>query len=120
MESLLLDGNTALADIDLDAGGLLPCLVELIAQDGGGDGEYADDEVENVAIHGHVISLQLLAAQFKSMMDTADHIDPNQLCPTPDIDVAVSVFLVCRELFLAGTFARHSIYDRSMEQDCKS
>jgi hypothetical protein len=54
------------------------------------------------------------------MMDTADHIDPNQLCPTPDIDVAVSVFLVCRELFLAGTFARHSIYDRSMEQDCKS
>jgi hypothetical protein len=47
---LLLNGNTALADIDFDAGGLLP-LLELIAEDRGGDGEYADDQVENVAIH---------------------------------------------------------------------
>ena len=31
-------------------GGFLPLLIELIAEDRGGDGEYADDQVENVAI----------------------------------------------------------------------
>jgi hypothetical protein len=50
-ELLLLDGNTALANVDLDASGLLPLLLELIAQDHGGDGERADDEVENIACH---------------------------------------------------------------------
>jgi hypothetical protein len=35
---LLLDGNTAFVDIDLDASGLLPLLVELMAEDHGGDG----------------------------------------------------------------------------------
>lgn len=48
----LLDGDAAFADVDLDAGGLLPLLIELIAEDYGGDGEYADDEVKNVTIHG--------------------------------------------------------------------
>jgi hypothetical protein len=54
------------------------------------------------------------------MMDTADRIDPNQLCLTPDIDVPISVLLVCQGLFLAGKFVRPSICERSMEQDCKS
>ena len=48
---LLLDGHAVLADVDLDASGLLPLLVEVITQDRGGDGERADDEVENVAIN---------------------------------------------------------------------
>jgi hypothetical protein len=48
---LLFDGNTAFADVYLDASGLLPLLVELIAEDYGGNGERADDKVENVAIH---------------------------------------------------------------------
>jgi hypothetical protein len=51
-ELLLLDGNTAFADIDLDPSGLLPLLVELIAEDHGGDGERTDDEVENVTTYG--------------------------------------------------------------------
>ena len=53
-ELLLLDGNAALTDTDLDSGRLLSLLIELIAEDRGGDGEHADDEVENVAIHGLV------------------------------------------------------------------
>jgi hypothetical protein len=32
----------------------LPLLVELIAEDHGSDAKHADDEVENVAIHGLV------------------------------------------------------------------
>jgi hypothetical protein len=40
-----------LADVDLDASGLLPLLVKLIAQYPGDDGECADYEVKNVAIH---------------------------------------------------------------------
>ena len=51
MGLLLFDGNTALADVDLDARRLLPLLVELIAQDDGRDSERADDEVKNVAIY---------------------------------------------------------------------
>jgi hypothetical protein len=47
---LCLDENAGFADVDLDAGGLLALLVEPIAQDHGGDGERADDEVEDVAI----------------------------------------------------------------------
>jgi hypothetical protein len=49
---LLLDGNAALIDLDLDALGLLPLLVELKADDRGNDYERGDDEVESVAIHG--------------------------------------------------------------------
>ena len=48
---LLLDGNAGFADIDLNTGGLLPLLVELIANHHGDDGERADDEIENIAIH---------------------------------------------------------------------
>jgi hypothetical protein len=51
-ELLRLDGNAARADIDLDAGCLLPFLVELMAEHHGGDDERGDDEVENVTIHG--------------------------------------------------------------------
>jgi len=50
-ELLLFDGNTAFADVDVDTGGLLPLLVELIAEDRDGDDERADDEVKNAAIH---------------------------------------------------------------------
>jgi hypothetical protein len=53
-ELLLLDGDSAFADIDLDASGLLPLLVELIAKNHGGDGEHADDEIENIAVHALV------------------------------------------------------------------
>jgi hypothetical protein len=52
-ELLLLDGNTAIADADLDTRGFLPLLVELITEDRGRDGEHADNEVKNVAIHCH-------------------------------------------------------------------
>jgi hypothetical protein len=48
---LLLDGNATIADADFDAGGLLPFLVELIAEDYGSNGEHAGDEIENVTIH---------------------------------------------------------------------
>jgi hypothetical protein len=51
MKLLLLDGNAAFADVDLDASGLLPLLVELIAQDHDGNDERADNKVENSAIH---------------------------------------------------------------------
>ena len=51
---LLFDGNAVFADIDLNSGGLLPLLVELIANHHGDDGENADDEVENVTIRGLV------------------------------------------------------------------
>jgi hypothetical protein len=36
-ELLLLDGNTAFSDVDLDASGLLPLLVVLIAEDHSGE-----------------------------------------------------------------------------------
>jgi hypothetical protein len=45
---LLLDGNAALADTDLDAA-LLPLLVELITEDCRGDRERANDEEQNIA-----------------------------------------------------------------------
>jgi hypothetical protein len=51
LKILLLDGNAAFADVELDAGGLLPLLVELIAQDHDGNGELADNKLENSAIH---------------------------------------------------------------------
>ena len=51
MKLLRLDGNAAFADVDLDASGLLPLLVELIAQDHDGNDERADNKVENVVIH---------------------------------------------------------------------
>jgi len=51
---LLLDGYSAFANVDLDTGGLLPLLVELITDHRGDDGKNADDEVENVTIHGLV------------------------------------------------------------------
>jgi hypothetical protein len=50
----LLNGNSALADVYFDASRFLPLLVEQIAGDQGSDGEHADNEVENVAIHGLV------------------------------------------------------------------
>jgi hypothetical protein len=46
-----LDGNTALADVDVDTRRLLLLLVKLIADDQDGYDEYADDEVEEVTIH---------------------------------------------------------------------
>ena len=51
LKTLLLDGNAAFADVELDGGGLLPLLVELIAQDHDGNGELADNKLENSAIH---------------------------------------------------------------------
>jgi hypothetical protein len=48
---LLLDRNATVADADLDAGGLLPLMIELVTEDYGGNGEYTDDEVESVPIH---------------------------------------------------------------------
>ena len=51
LKILLLDGNAAFADVELDASGLLPLLVELIAQDHDGNGELADNKLENGAIH---------------------------------------------------------------------
>jgi hypothetical protein len=48
---LLFDGNATLADADLDASGLLPRLVNLIAQYDSDNGECANDEIENIAIH---------------------------------------------------------------------
>ena len=42
-ELLLHDGNVILADIDIDAGCLLPLKVELISDDGNDDGKNADD-----------------------------------------------------------------------------
>jgi hypothetical protein len=41
-ELLRLDGNAALADIDLDPGCLIPFLVELMAEHHGGDDERGD------------------------------------------------------------------------------
>src|SRR5450631_3776787 len=49
---LLLYGDAALADVDLDAGRLVSLLVELITEDRGGRDERADDEVECVSVHG--------------------------------------------------------------------
>ena len=54
IELLLLDRNATLTDTYLDASGLLPLLVELIANDHGNDDEHADNEVENVTLHSLV------------------------------------------------------------------
>jgi hypothetical protein len=48
---LLLDRNATVADADPDAGGLLPLLIELVAEDYGSNGEHTDDEIEGVTIH---------------------------------------------------------------------
>jgi len=48
---LLLDGNATITDTDLDAGGLLPFLLELIAENHGDDAKRADNEVADVTIH---------------------------------------------------------------------
>jgi hypothetical protein len=56
-ELLLLDRNTAFSEVDLDTGGLLPLLIELVAEYPGGDGENADDDLENVTVHGLVAPL---------------------------------------------------------------
>src|SRR5674476_485104 len=45
---LLFDRNAAFADIDFDAGGLLPRLIELIAEDCHRNREHADNEIEGV------------------------------------------------------------------------
>lgn len=45
LELLFLDRNSAFADIDLDAGGLLTLLVEQITKDAGRDDERSDDEI---------------------------------------------------------------------------
>lgn len=50
-ELLFLNGNTALTNVEFDAGGLLPLLVELIARERCGDGQRGDDDVEKAAIH---------------------------------------------------------------------
>jgi hypothetical protein len=47
-ELLRLDGNAALADIDLDAGDLASFPAEAMAEHHGDDDERGDDEVENV------------------------------------------------------------------------
>lgn len=46
------------ADVDLNASGLLPLLVEEIANDHSRDDQCTDDEVENVTIHSLVASLK--------------------------------------------------------------
>jgi hypothetical protein len=63
---LLFDGNAALADVDLDAGRLVPFLIEQIAEDHSGDSERADDEVENVSIHSVVTPFRYQARTFEN------------------------------------------------------
>jgi hypothetical protein len=75
-ELLLLDGNAALADVDLDACSLVPFLVELIAQDHGGDGERADDEVENVAIHHQTVLFCLVQVSCVERIEHIPNSDP--------------------------------------------
>ena len=50
-ELLLLDRNSAFADVDLDAIGFLALLVELIANNSNNDSQRTDDDVKNIAIH---------------------------------------------------------------------
>jgi hypothetical protein len=50
-ELSFLDRNAAFADVDLDAGGLLSLLIQLIAENYRGNGEDANDEIENIAVH---------------------------------------------------------------------
>src|SRR6266567_5165524 len=50
--SFLLDRDALLADVDVDAGGLLALLVELIAEHHNGDDQRAEDEEQN-AVPGH-------------------------------------------------------------------
>ena len=57
-ELLFLDGNSTFADADLDAGGLLPLLVKLIANHRSDDGENTDDQIENVTIYSLVTGLE--------------------------------------------------------------
>ena len=45
---LTLDGDAAAADLDLNAGGLLPLLIELVAQNDGDDRKRADGDVTEV------------------------------------------------------------------------
>ena len=70
---LLFDGNAALADVDLDAGRLVPFLVEQIAEDHSGDSERADDEVENVTIHSVVTPFRYRARTFENQSKLARH-----------------------------------------------
>lgn len=62
---LLFNRNTAFADADLNATGLLPLLVELIAEDRCCNDKRADDEVENVSIHGPVAPFRVQQHAFQ-------------------------------------------------------
>ena len=71
-ELFLLNRNTAFADVDFDAGGLLPLLIELIADDHRDDDERADHEVESVTIYDLMTPLgRESAAEFQLMVNTA-------------------------------------------------
>ncbi|MFG1284979.1 hypothetical protein [Xanthobacter autotrophicus] len=48
---LLLDGNAAFSDIDLDAGRLLPFFIKLVANNNDNDQERTDGEVKNIPVH---------------------------------------------------------------------
>jgi hypothetical protein len=72
MKLLLLDGNAAFADVDLDAGGLLPILVELIAQDHDGNGERADNKVENSATHRPAALFSFCPSSLSGLTDDSD------------------------------------------------
>ena len=49
-----MNGNAVVIDFDLDAIGLLPVLVNLIAQYNNNDPQSTADEVKQFAIHGIV------------------------------------------------------------------
>ena len=72
MELLLLDRNSAFADIDLDAGGLLTLLVEHITEHAANDDEHADEEVQNVAIHV-LVPIAGRSNRPQSLKTTSDH-----------------------------------------------
>src|SRR6266568_3286113 len=56
--SLLLDRDSLLADIDVDAGGLLALLLELIAEHDDGDDQRAEDQEQDaVASHPYLFFL---------------------------------------------------------------
>jgi hypothetical protein len=56
-ESISLNGNAVVIDLDLDAIGLLPVLVDLVAQYDNGNPENAADEVEQITAH-HLINVE--------------------------------------------------------------
>jgi hypothetical protein len=62
-ELLSLDRKTAVADVDVDASGLLPLLIQEITNDHDGDDKYSDHKVEKVTIHGRMALIRILTAR---------------------------------------------------------